>query len=151
MLTEVGRYAARIPALATLALGVLPVARSRDADLKRKLLAGVAAGETFLTAAIREPSHPMPSAPATIATLAGKTGTVSGVKVGVPYAAAANWILVPASTGTGDAIVAIVEPRSRRLVLSADAQLIRPAGVHASASGQPDPASAGRLQRRRPV
>lgn len=109
VLTEVGRYAARIPALATLALGVLPVARSRDADLKRKLLAGVAAGETFLTAAIREPSHPMPSAPATIATLAGKTGTVSGVKVGVPYAAAANWILVPASTGTRDAIVAIVE------------------------------------------
>ena len=109
VLTEVGRYAARIPALATLALGVLPVARSRNADLKRKLLAGVAAGETFLTAAIREPSHPMPSAPATIATLAGKTGTVSGVKVGVPYAAAANWILVPASTSTGDAIVAIVE------------------------------------------
>jgi 3-oxo-4-pregnene-20-carboxyl-CoA dehydrogenase alpha subunit len=108
VLTEVGRHAARIPALATLALGVLPVIRSADADLKRRLLNGVAAGETILTAAIREPSHPMPSAPSTIATLAGKTGTVSGVKVGVPYAAAASWILVPASTGTGDAIVAIV-------------------------------------------
>ncbi|HTA09865.1 MAG TPA: acyl-CoA dehydrogenase family protein [Streptosporangiaceae bacterium] len=110
VLTEVGRYAARIPALATLALGVLPVVRSADADLKRKLLAGVTAGETILTAAIREPSHPMPSAPATIATIGGKTGTVSGVKVGVPYAAAASWILVPASTDTGDAMVAIVEP-----------------------------------------
>jgi alkylation response protein AidB-like acyl-CoA dehydrogenase len=110
VLTEVGRHAARIPALATLALGVLPVVRSGDADLKRMLLAGVAAGETLLTAAIREPSHPMPAAPATVAALAGRTGTVSGVKVGVPYAAAASWILVPASTGTGDAIVAIVEP-----------------------------------------
>ncbi|HSZ48200.1 MAG TPA: acyl-CoA dehydrogenase family protein [Streptosporangiaceae bacterium] len=109
VLTEVGRYAARIPALASLAFGVLPVVRSADADLKRKLLTGVAAGETVLTAAIREPSHPMPAAPATVAALAGKTGTVSGVKVGVPYAAAASWILVPASTDSG-AVVAVVEP-----------------------------------------
>ena len=42
VLTEVGRHAARIPALATLALGVLPVARSADIALKRQLLAGVA-------------------------------------------------------------------------------------------------------------
>ncbi len=110
VLTEVGRHAARIPALATLALGVLPVVRSADADLKRKLLSGVAEGETILTAAIREPSHPMPSAPSITATLAGQTGTVSGVKVGVPYAAAASWILVPASTDAGDTVVAIVAP-----------------------------------------
>jgi len=128
VLTEIGRHAARIPALATLALGVLPVARSADASLKRQLLAGVAAGETILTAAIREPSAPMPQAPATVATLAGASGpvsqvgpismagpistvgTVSGVKVGVPYAAAARWILVPASTSGGDAVVVIVEP-----------------------------------------
>jgi alkylation response protein AidB-like acyl-CoA dehydrogenase len=110
VLTAAGRHAARIPALATLALGVLPVARAHDADLKRQLLSGVAAGETILTAAIREPSRPMPAAPATMATLAGDSGTVSGVKTGVPYAAAARWILVPASTASGDRIVAIVEP-----------------------------------------
>ena len=69
VLTEVGRRAARIPALATLALGVLPVTRSSDTALKRKLLAGVATGDTVLTAAIREPSDPMPSAPRTVATL----------------------------------------------------------------------------------
>src|SRR5580704_10306955 len=65
VLTEVGRRAARVPALATLALGVLPVARSADAELKRRLLSGVASGETILTAAIREPSAPMPQVPAT--------------------------------------------------------------------------------------
>ena len=110
VLTEVGRQAARVPALATLALGVLPVVRSADAKLVRKLLTGVAAGETILTAAIREPSHPMPAAPSTRASLAGETGTVSGIKIGVPYAAAAHWILVPASTATGDTVVAIIEP-----------------------------------------
>jgi hypothetical protein len=120
VLTEVGRRAARVPALATLALGVLPVARSANAGLKRQLLAGVASGETILTAAIREPSAPMPQVPATVTTLTGmhltgtfpvgSTATVSGVKVGVPYAAAARWILIPASTAGGEAVVVVVEP-----------------------------------------
>src|SRR5579863_2410527 len=52
LLTEVGRQAARVPALATLALGVLPVARCGSADAQKELLAGVATGETVLTAAI---------------------------------------------------------------------------------------------------
>jgi 3-oxo-4-pregnene-20-carboxyl-CoA dehydrogenase alpha subunit len=116
VLTEVGRCAARVPALATLALGVLPVARSADSALKQRLLGGVAAGETVLTAAIREPSDPMPAAPRTVATLTGggQQGTLTGLKTGVPYAAAANWILVPASVGTPDAraqtVVAVIEP-----------------------------------------
>ncbi len=117
LLTEVGRSGARIPALATLALGVLPVARCESASLRAQLLAGVATGHTILTAAIREPSDPMPAAPRTVLTRAGGRlpATLSGLKTGVPYAAAARWILVPASaagagrdrTGT---VVAVVEP-----------------------------------------
>ena len=103
VLTEVGRHAARIPALATLALGVLPVARDTDPALRRRLLAGVATGETVLTAALREPSDPMPTWPAAVA--AGNT--VSGIKTGVPYAAAARWILVPARTPAGTAVVVV--------------------------------------------
>jgi alkylation response protein AidB-like acyl-CoA dehydrogenase len=116
VLTEVGRHAARVPALATLALGVLPVMRSADPALKRHLLAGVATGDTVLTAAIREPSDPMPTAPRTVATLTsgGQPGTVTGLKTGVPYAAAANWILVPASVAAGGAlartVLAVIEP-----------------------------------------
>jgi 3-oxo-4-pregnene-20-carboxyl-CoA dehydrogenase alpha subunit len=103
VLAETGRHAARLPALATLALGVLPVARDTDAALRRRLLTGVGTGETVLTAALREPSDPMPAWPATV--VAG--GTVSGVKTGVPYAAAARWILVPASTPAGPAVVVV--------------------------------------------
>jgi 3-oxo-4-pregnene-20-carboxyl-CoA dehydrogenase alpha subunit len=116
VLTEVGRCAARVPALATLALGVLPVTRFADPALKERLLAGVATGETVLTAAIREPSDPMPAAPRTVANLtsSGQPGTLTGLKIGVPYAAAANWILVPARAGTPDApartVVAVIEP-----------------------------------------
>jgi len=114
LLTEAGRAAAPVPALATLALGVLPVIRQGSRDQQRALLAGVAAGDTVLTAAVREPSEPAPPAPATTVTPgsgSGDTaGTVRGVKVGVPYAAAANWILVPASLGSGGTGIAVVEP-----------------------------------------
>jgi 3-oxo-4-pregnene-20-carboxyl-CoA dehydrogenase alpha subunit len=113
-LTEVGRHAAPVPALATLALGVLPVARCGAPDQQRALLAGVAAGDTVLTAALREPSEPRPAVPATVARLSGGpgavSGTVSGVKVGVPYAAAAAWILVPARIAAGGTGVVIIDP-----------------------------------------
>ena len=108
LLTEVGRRAAAVPALATLGLGVLPVVRWGDRDLRRTLLAGVAAGDTVLTAAVREPSDAMPARPATTAALRPASRTVSGVKVGVPYGAAADWILVPASLPAGGTGVVIV-------------------------------------------
>ena len=108
LLTEIGRKAAAVPALATLALGVLPVTRWGDRHLQGALLDGVGSGETVLTAAVREPTGVMPSAPATTARLRGKSGTVTGVKVGVPYAAAADWILVPARLDPGRAGVVIV-------------------------------------------
>ena len=108
-LTEVGRRAASVPALATLVLGVLPVVRWGDRDLQQALLPGVAAGDTVLTAAVREPSGVMPARPATTATLGRTPGTVSGVKIGVPYAAAADWILVPASLEVGGTAVVVVK------------------------------------------
>jgi alkylation response protein AidB-like acyl-CoA dehydrogenase len=115
LLTEVGRQAARVPALATLALGVLPVVRCASAEVQLQLLAGVASGETILTAAIREQSDPMPGSPAATAVLDGQAGTVSGVKLGVPYAAAAKWILVPASLPDGSTTVVAVDSASKGL------------------------------------
>ena len=109
-LTEIGRRAATVPALATLVLGVLPVVRWGDRDLQKALLEGVASGDTLLTAAVREPSRVMPAVPATTARLADGPGTVSGVKIGVPCGPAADWILVPAriiAGGTGTAVMAI--------------------------------------------
>lgn len=109
VLTEVGRAAAAVPALATLALGVLPVVRWGDRDLQKALLTGVAGGDTVLTAALREPSDPMPARPAATAWLGEGPGAVSGVKLGVPYGAQAHWLLIPASIAAGGTGVVIVD------------------------------------------
>jgi 3-oxo-4-pregnene-20-carboxyl-CoA dehydrogenase alpha subunit len=109
LLTEIGRRAVPVPALATLMTGVLPIVRWGDADLRRALLPGVAAGETILTAGIREPSDPMPEVPAVTVT----AGTVTGTKVGVPYCAQASRVLVPVSfpaAGRGRVGVVIIDP-----------------------------------------
>jgi len=111
VLTEVGRCAAEVPALATLMLGVLPVVRWGTADQQEQLLSGVGSGEVLLTAAVREPSGGWPAVPTTVAVRDGAdAGTVSGTKVGVPYAAEAAWILVPASVDSGGRAVVVVEP-----------------------------------------
>jgi hypothetical protein len=112
LLTEVGRRAAAVPALATLMLGVLPVVRWGGRDLQEMLLPQVGSGDTVLTAAVREPSAQMPAAPATVASLIGDSGTVTGTKIGVPYAAAARWILVPASIASGGRAVVVVDTRA---------------------------------------
>ncbi len=113
LLTETGRHAPAVPALATLMLGVLPVTRWSDRALQETVLAGVATGDTVLTAALREPSDPMPDVPA--ATLSG--GAVSGVKIGVPYAAEASWVLVPVADGGGTA-VAVISPAADGVTLT---------------------------------
>jgi 3-oxo-4-pregnene-20-carboxyl-CoA dehydrogenase alpha subunit len=49
LLTEIGRRAAPVPALATLAMGALPVVRWGGRDLQRTLLDGVTAGDSSTT------------------------------------------------------------------------------------------------------
>jgi 3-oxo-4-pregnene-20-carboxyl-CoA dehydrogenase alpha subunit len=92
LLTEVGRRAPSMKPLATLMTGALPVLRWGNADLKQALLPGVASGELLLSAALREPSHPAPTPPATSVT----DGTITGLKIGVPYAEQSHLLLVPA-------------------------------------------------------
>jgi alkylation response protein AidB-like acyl-CoA dehydrogenase len=118
LLTEVGRRAVPVPALATLMTGVLPIARWADASLKRELLPAAAAGELILTAAHRDAMHTSTTLVENgrpVSLVAGGSGsaalvgsgsaTVSGTKVGVPYAAEAGRILVAA----GDRVV-LVDP-----------------------------------------
>ncbi len=112
LLTETGRRGAAVPALATVMTGVLPVTRWADRGLQETVLAGVATGATVLTAAVREPAQPWPAVPATTARLADSGGTVSGVKIGVPYCAEASWVLVPATVAGGGTAVVVVRPDS---------------------------------------
>ena len=80
---------------------LLPIVRWGSDDLQRALLPPAAAGEIILTAGIREPSNPLPRIPATTVT----DGTVSGIKLGVPYCAEAGrpapGQLRPSPTGPG--------------------------------------------------
>jgi alkylation response protein AidB-like acyl-CoA dehydrogenase len=99
VLTEAGRQVLPLPALATLALGVLPVARFGTADQQSALLPEVAHGRV-LTAALRGGD----------VELAGEH--VSGVRVGVPYAEQAHRVLVPTPDGT-----AIVDPQATGVTL----------------------------------
>ena len=92
LLTEIGRRAPSLKAHATLMTGALPIARWGSDELKQALLPGVASGELLLTAAIREPSNPQPDPPVTAVT----NGTITGTKLGVPYAEQAHLVLVPA-------------------------------------------------------
>lgn len=97
VLTEVGRQTLPVPALATLALGVLPLARFGTADQQLRLLPEVADGRV-LTAALR-------GAPDTRVTLVGEL--LTGSRIGVLYAAQAHRILVPTEEGT-----AVIAPDS---------------------------------------
>lgn len=111
LLTEIGKRAAPVPALATLMTGILPVARWGDDELRRTLLPPAAAGELILTAGIREPSHPMPAVPSTTVIEDPAAGrTVSGTKVGVSYCAQAGRVLLPVTFAAGEVGVVVIDP-----------------------------------------
>jgi hypothetical protein len=88
-------------ALATLMTGALPFARWGRPDLRSDVLRGVASGELLLTAALREPSSPAPAPPATAIT----DGKITGTKIGVPYAAEASLLLIPARLAPADSMI----------------------------------------------
>lgn len=100
VLTEVGRQTLPVPALATLAAGVLPVLRYGSVDQQQSLLPEVANGR-ILTAALRD---------ITTVTIVGRT--LTGRRGGVPYADQAHRILVPTADG-----VAVVDPRADGVTL----------------------------------
>ena len=136
LLTEIGRRAMPVPALATLALGALPVARWGDAALREALLPAVAAGELILTAAIREPSDPQPDLPATTIT----DGTITGTKLGVPYAAESVRLLVPARLAPARLAPARLAPPS---MIMGRSRQIPPKTTHDHGVALVDPSAEG--------
>ena len=89
VLAEVGRQILPVPALATLSLGVLPLALLGPAELQRAVLPEIADGRV-LTGAIRASITAAP---------AGDTVVLSGTARGVPYAAQAHRMLLPTTGG----------------------------------------------------
>ena len=101
-LTEIGRHGLISPALATLGLGLLPLVDLGSPAQQDRFLDGVAKG-AVLTAALNEQSVALPERPAT--TL--RDGKLNGIKIAVPYAAEANWMVVSTDSG-----VVVVSPKA---------------------------------------
>lgn len=117
VLGEVGRHTAPVPALTALALGVLPVVRAGTADQQRAVLAAVVEEAAVLSAALHEPSAPLTPHPRTSAEPDGAGWSVSGTKIGVPQAAGAHRILVPATVPGGGVAVLLVDPAAPGVTL----------------------------------
>jgi 3-oxo-4-pregnene-20-carboxyl-CoA dehydrogenase alpha subunit len=96
LLREIGRFGLVTPALPHLATGILPAARWGTIEDPERLM----------TAALNEPSHPMPAKPSTSL----HNGSVTGEKSGVPYADTAAVMLVPVAEG-----IALIDPARARL------------------------------------
>ena len=101
VLEEVGRRTAPVPALATLALGALPVARFGTPDQRATLLPGVVAGTTVLTAALVEPLGDL-AHPTTTARRDGDGWVLDGVRTNVPAGLVADTLVVPATVDGSD-------------------------------------------------
>jgi alkylation response protein AidB-like acyl-CoA dehydrogenase len=101
LLQEIGRTVAPVPAYASLALGALPLVKFGTAAQQDAWLAGVASGETILTAALTEYDTVDRLSPTTEAKPDGDGFRLDGVKASVPAGPIADRILVPATLADG--------------------------------------------------
>ena len=123
-----GRTAAYVPVVETMVYGAVPIERFGTDAQRKTWLAGVASGETVLTAALAELSGevilPGGTEPATTATAnADGSWSLTGTKACVPAALVADAILVPAQRKAADGAangvgVFIVDPKAAGVTLT---------------------------------
>lgn len=118
MLEEAGRNLAPIPLLESVVYSALPIQEFGSERLKQELLPRVVCGQSVLTAALFEVGDPALARSARARAIAkGKDGfELRGEKVCVPYAAAAEKILVPASGEEGLGLF-LVSPDAAGVIL----------------------------------
>jgi alkylation response protein AidB-like acyl-CoA dehydrogenase len=109
LLEEAGRAVAPVPAVASLVLGALPIARFGSAAQRERWLRPLAAGDTLLTGALDDAGSDDPMRPATRARRDGAGFVLDGAKRLVPAAGRAARIVIPAATETGAALF-LVDP-----------------------------------------
>lgn len=118
LLEQAGRNLAPVPLLESVVYTALPIQQFGSDALKKALLPGVIAGETLLTAALFEVGDPALSRAArTEAKAAGDGYALSGQKVCVPFAAAADRILVSASGEAGLGLF-LIDPNANGVTLA---------------------------------
>ncbi len=97
---EIGKTACPTPLFSTLVLGALPLIEASSQTQKQEILPKVAEGNAILTLALNElETDNKPEFMATKATKNGDGFVINGTKLFVPYAHAADYILVVAATG----------------------------------------------------
>lgn len=116
-LEELGRALAPIPALPTLILGVLAIARFGSEQQKEEWLAPVAAGRAILTGALLDARSAAPRQPATVARRDGDGWILDGEKRFVPAVHLAQRMVVPATTDGGVGLF-LVDPQATGVVLT---------------------------------
>lgn len=116
---EIGRSIAPVPVVPTLVSAALPIQRFGSSAQKDRLLAGVASGDSLLTAGLMEALNEDPAAPILTTAVADGDGfKVSGSKTCVPFAISATRILVSAKTDDG-VVVLLVDPQAAGVLATA--------------------------------
>ncbi len=117
LLQEVGRAVAPVPALPTLVLGALPIARFGTAAQKKQFLPAVATGDMLLSAALVDADSGDIRMPATRARRDGSGWRLDGRKRFVAAAPLAERIVVPAVTDQGVGLF-LLDPNAPGVELS---------------------------------
>ena len=117
LLEQAGRNLAPVPLVESIVYTALPIEKFGSDSLKKELLPRVIAGEALLTAGFSEVGAPALSRKVrTRADAAGDGWKLSGEKVCVPYAAAAEKILVSAAGANGIGLF-LVSPQAQGVKL----------------------------------
>ena len=111
LLEEIGRAVAPVPALATLVMAALPIARFGSPAQQQRWLPGVVSGELILSAGLLEAGSEEPARPAVAFRAASGGFLLDGVKICVPAAHLAQRVLVPARGADGQVGAFLVDPR----------------------------------------
>ncbi|MFE7130264.1 acyl-CoA dehydrogenase family protein [Streptomyces sp. NPDC057638] len=119
MLRECGGSLARVPLLETGA-AAMAVDRYGAPELRTEVLPRVARGELVLTAAAHGRTGHDPAELSVTAAREGTSGawTLDGVQTAVPWAHSADLIAVPAQSGDGEAVIALVAPAQDGVTLA---------------------------------
>jgi 3-oxocholest-4-en-26-oyl-CoA dehydrogenase beta subunit len=111
LLEAQGTAVAPVPLWPTLLLGALPIARFGSDEQRARLLRGVVAGDTILTAALSGVAGSPTSSPSVQARPTPDGFVLDGTEVAVPAAHVATRIVVPARAADG-VLLTLVDPRA---------------------------------------
>ena len=109
LLVAQGQVVAPVPLHATLVEGVLPIATYGSEALRQRILPAVARGEMMLSGALADAAASPTEMPRVTATAVDGGWQLDGTATAVPFAHVAGALVVPARTGDGRVVVAVVD------------------------------------------